>query len=51
MIILLLQQAAERSENPWLGIVVPALIFLVAFGVTLMLYRHFSKAGEEPNGG
>ena len=43
MIALLLQQAAERSDNIWLGIVVPALIFIIAFGVTLMLYRHFSK--------
>ena len=43
MTILLVQQAAERADNAWLGIVVPALIFIVAFAVTLMLYRHFSK--------
>lgn len=43
MIVLLLQQAAQRAESPWWGILVPALIFIIAFGVTLMLYRHFSK--------
>ncbi len=42
MIVLLLLQAIERSTNAWLGIVVPALIFLVAFGVTMLLYRHFA---------
>ncbi len=25
------------------GIVVPALIFVIAFVVTMLLYRHFSK--------
>ena len=43
LITLLAQQAPARSENIWLGIVVPAMIFLIAFGVTLLLYRHFSK--------
>ena len=50
MTVLLLQQVAERAESPWWGIVVPALIFAIAFSVTLLLYRHFSKThhGEEP---
>lgn len=43
MIALLLQEAAQRPDSPWWGILVPALIFIIAFGVTLMLYRHFSK--------
>ncbi len=49
MNLLLLQQVAERSTNAWVGIVVPGLIFIIAFSVTLLLYRHFSKThhGEE----
>jgi len=49
MNVLLLQQVAERSTNTWVGIVVPGLIFIIAFSVTLLLYRHFSKThhGEE----
>ena len=43
MIALLVQQAAERATSPLWGILVPALIFIIAFAVTLMLYRHFSK--------
>lgn len=44
--ILLLQQAIQRPESSWWGILVPACIFLVAFGVTLLLYRHFSQASR-----
>lgn len=40
---LLLQQVAERPDSIWWGILVPGLIFAIAFMVTLMLYRHFSK--------
>ncbi len=50
MNVLLLQQVAERSTSSWWGIVVPAVIFLIAFSATLMLYRHFAKThhDEEP---
>lgn len=47
MNVLLLQQVAERSTSSWWGIVVPALIFAIAFSVTLLLYRHFTKTHHE----
>lgn len=37
--IALLQQA---SGVPWWGIIIPATIFVIAFVVTWLLYRHFS---------
>lgn len=39
--ILALQSAAV---SPFWGIGVPAFIFIVAFVVTWLLYRHFSKS-------
>ena len=47
MNLLLLQQVAERATSSWVGIVVPGLIFIIAFSVTLMLYRHFSKTHHD----
>ena len=47
MNVLLLQQVAERATSSWWGIVVPALIFIIAFSATLLLYRHFSKTHHE----
>ena len=35
----LMQQAASV---PWWGIIVPATIFIIAFAVTWLLYRHFA---------
>ena len=40
--MVMLLQVAERTTSSWWGIVVPALVFIIAFGVTLLLYRHFS---------
>jgi len=33
----------SAATSPFWGIGVPAFIFLVAFGVTWLLYRHFSS--------
>ncbi len=33
----------QTSPIPWMGIIVPAIIFLIAFGVTWLLYRHFAR--------
>ena len=30
------------SRIPWWGIIVPAAIFIIAFVVTWLLYRHFA---------
>ena len=43
MIALLLQEVVPRGEiNIW-GVVIPASIFIIAFVMTMLLYRHFSK--------
>ena len=47
MNVLLLLQVVERASSSWWGIVVPALIFGIAFSVTLLLYRHFSRTHHE----
>ena len=47
MSILLLLQAVERTTSVWWCIVVLGLIFTVAFVVTYMLYRHFTKTYHE----
>ena len=41
MVVLLLQ--ASRVGSPVLGVIIPLLVFLTSFIVTLLLYRHFSK--------
>ena len=41
MILLLMQ--AVRIGSPSLGIIIPSLIFIIAFVVTWILYKHFSK--------
>ncbi len=43
MIFALLQEAVPRGDiNVW-GILIPSAIFIVAFGMTWLLYRHFAK--------
>jgi hypothetical protein len=32
-----------RIGHPWLGVIIPAVVFLASFVLTWMLYRHFSK--------
>lgn len=39
----MIASALQQSSNPLWGILVPALIFVIAFVVTLLLYRHFSR--------
>ncbi|MCP4659108.1 MAG: hypothetical protein GY856_27175 [bacterium] len=36
----------EPSAWPWVGILVPAVIFLVATWISAGLYRHFSRTGH-----
>lgn len=40
--------AREDAQNawPWVGILVPAVIFLAATWITAGLYRHFSRPGH-----
>ncbi len=38
-------RAAEQSAWPWVGILVPAVIFLVATWITAGLFWHFSRTG------
>jgi len=40
---------SARIGSPILGIVIPAVVFLISFVVTWMLYRHFSRTS--PPGG
>ena len=42
MDLALLLQAAEPKIT-WVGIVIPGAIFFVAFCVTWLLYKHFTK--------
>lgn len=35
--------AAQRIGSPILGVVIPAVIFLISFVLTWALYRHFSQ--------
>ncbi len=39
----MIASALQQSTNLLWGILVPALIFVIAFVVTLLLYRHFSR--------
>lgn len=43
----LLSVALERLGSPILGVIIPALIFLVAFSLTYWLYRRFSRGMDE----
>ncbi len=43
----LLSVALERLGSPILGVILPALIFLVAFSLTYWLYRRFSRGMDE----
>ena len=42
---LLMQAAAPQIT--WVGVVVPGAIFIVAFALTWLLYRHFTKEIED----
>lgn len=42
----LLTAASERLGSLILGIILPALIFLVSFTLTYWLYRRFSRNGR-----
>lgn len=51
----LLQDAAARTalpvdppiDGPFWTIVVPAILFLISASATLLLYRHFLRAGQD----
>jgi hypothetical protein len=47
MMIILLLQAVEKPEISIWGVIIPALIFIVAFLMTLTLYRHFAGQQQE----
>jgi hypothetical protein len=38
-----LAQALPRIGSPILGWIIPAVVFLISFVLTWMLYRHFSQ--------
>jgi len=33
----------ERIGHPALGVIVPAVVFIISFVLTWMLYKHFSR--------
>lgn len=37
-----LAQQTVRIGHPLLGVLIPFLVFVVSFGVTWLLYKHFS---------
>ncbi len=43
----LLSVALERLGSPIWGVIIPALIFLVAFSLTYWLYRRFYRGMDE----
>ena len=43
----LLADAPARIGNPILGWIIPALVFVLSFVLTWMLYRHFSQKPPE----
>lgn len=45
----LLLVAAERLGSPILGVIIPGVIFLIAFGLTYWLYRHFVSTMNQPD--
>ncbi len=40
---MILAALATRIGNPWLGVLIPAAVFLVSFVLTWAVYRHFSQ--------
>lgn len=46
MSLSLLMQAAA-PQITWVGVVIPGAIFIVAFAVTWLLYKHFTKQMED----
>ncbi|MBD3287713.1 hypothetical protein GF337_02815 [candidate division KSB1 bacterium] len=43
MILNILLITSTRIGSPWLGIIIPAIIFTFSFIVTYLLIRHFMK--------
>lgn len=43
LLTVLPQQTTERIGGPWLGVVIPAILLILSFGVTWLLYKHFSR--------
>lgn len=41
--IAFIADVTQSVGAPWMGIVIPAIIFIVSFMVAFLLYRHFSK--------
>ncbi len=41
--IIIISQAVQRIGSPILGIIIPAVIFIISSVVTWLLYRHFTK--------
>ncbi len=39
---------AQAIGAPWMGVVIPAVIFIVSFLVAFFLYRHFAKKIKPP---
>ena len=46
MSLSLLMQATA-PQITWVGVVIPGAIFIVAFAVTWLLYKHFTKQLED----
>ena len=40
---LLLAQLTARSGSSLVGVIVPAIVFVISFLVAYLLFRHFSK--------
>ena len=43
MILNIILTTTTRIGSPWLGIIIPAIIFSFSFVVTYLLIRHFMK--------
>jgi len=41
--IIIISQTVQRIGSPILGIIIPAVIFIISIVVTWLLYRHFTK--------
>ena len=41
--IIIISQIDQRIGSPILGIIIPAVIFIISIVVTWLLYRHFTK--------
>jgi hypothetical protein len=40
---MMLQAPPARIGSPFLGVLIPAIVFAISFVLTWMLYRHFSR--------